>query len=133
MKITMKRPVSQIPGLLLLMSVLTLSSQAQRATEKFIPINQSPGLSGEVTVLGKVEQLQLQEQVITVIEAGGESRNITCTEKTRVWLDRSADRKPAQDGALRHCQVGRRVEIKFQDNDPAKPAEWVKVQMTGSD
>ena len=126
----MRKPLSNLLGLVLLLAALTIPVQAQKLTEKYIPIGQSPGLSGKFTVIGKVEDLNVEGQCITVLDANRKSYTVLCTEKTRFWLDRSAVDKPNQDGALRQCQMGRRVEVKFRDNDPAKPAEWVKVQVT---
>jgi hypothetical protein len=126
----MKNCIAGLLKVILLLGALTTPVQAQKLTEKYIPIGRSPGLSGKFTVIGKVDKLDFEEQCITVLDANRKSYIIVCTEKTHFWLDRSAVEKPNQDGALRQCQRGRRVEIKFRDNDLAKPAEWVKVEVT---
>ncbi len=109
-------------------AALTLAASGQKMTEIYIPIGQSPGLSGKHTVIGKVEQLNIDAKSLEIIDETGKVHNIPCTDETRFWIDRSSADSPNQKGSLSQCQEGRRVEIKYQDNDPSKPAEWVKVR-----
>lgn len=103
-----------------------LIARAQKATEQFIPIGQSPGLSGKATVIGTVEAIDVAARTMTV-SAGATSYRCALTDRTRIWIDRSAQRLSAMTGRLADLQKGRRVEVKFTDAT-RKTAEWVKVE-----
>lgn len=106
-----------------------LIARAQKATEQFIPIGQSPGLSGRATVIGTVEAVDAAARTMTV-NAGATSYRCALTDRTRIWIDRSAQRLSATTGRLADLQKGRRVEVKFTDAT-RKTAEWVKVEAPG--
>lgn len=106
-----------------------LIARAQKATEQFIPIGQSPGLSGKATVIGTVEAIDAAARTMTV-NAGATSYRCALTDRTRIWIDRSAQRLSATTGRLADLQKGRRVEVKFTDAT-RKTAEWVKVEAAG--
>ena len=43
----------------------------QKATEVFIPVGQSPGLSGKYTSIGKITAIDGANQIITVADSSG--------------------------------------------------------------
>jgi hypothetical protein len=102
---------------------------AQRATEQFIPIGKSPGLSAKVTVVGTIRSRDEGKKTITV---GGPSgpRTARITDRTRIWLDRSSMKATNVQGTFADLKVGRRVECKYYDKDPKEALEWVKVQVS---
>ena len=100
---------------------------AQKTTERFIPIGQSPGLSGKFTLIGKIEAVDLQKKALTCADSTG-SHIVKVTEQTPIWLDRSRLNQTNQTGTLTDCQKGRPVEVKFVDKERKEgPAEWIKV------
>lgn len=99
---------------------------AQEATERFIPIGQSPGISGTYAYLGEVVAVDAARNTVTVRGPAGD-RTIAVTERTRIWLDRSALRQSNLTGAIADLQVGRRVEVKFEDSERREKADWIKV------
>ncbi|MEW5880313.1 MAG: hypothetical protein AB1761_07705 [Pseudomonadota bacterium] len=101
-------------------------AQAQKATEQFIPIRQSPGLSGKSTIIGTIEAVDAAARTITV-NAGSTSYRCALTDRTRIWIDRSAQRLSATSGSIGDLQRGRRVEVKFTDAT-RNAVEWVKVE-----
>ena len=102
---------------------------AHRATERYIPIGASPGVSGKLTYIGVVESMDRAAQTIRV-KAGDHSVGMTCNERTRFWLDRSKIRKTNLEGSIADCLLGRRVEIRFVNDDrEAAVAAWVKVEI----
>jgi hypothetical protein len=103
------------------------SVQAEKSTELYIPIGQSPGLSGEYTVMGKIDQVNPRNQSIKMSGPSG-SYTVKLTEHTFIYLDRSKVRLPNNYGTLADCKVGDTVEVKFEDNSRSKPIEWIKVQ-----
>jgi len=104
-----------------------LSVQAEKETELYIPIGQSPGLSGKYTVMGKIDQVDSQNQSIKMSGPSG-SYSVKLTPDTSIYLDRSNDRLPNTYGTLADCRAGDTVEVKFEDNSRNKSAEWIKVE-----
>jgi hypothetical protein len=99
-------------------------AHGQKSTERYIPIGQSPGLSGKTTYVGTIDAVAPEKRTIT---AGGHTVRIT--ERTRIWQDRSRQKLGARSGDIGDLRPGRRVEIKY--DDPARPqaADWIKVEV----
>ena len=108
----------------LLLAVAT-PLRGQEATERFLPIGQSPGQSGKTTRVGTVESVNLQAHSFTVA-ADGQVTGMAWTGRTRFWLDRSRQQLGTLKGAAGDIQAGRRVEIKADKND-AGLADWIKI------
>ena len=87
---------------------------AQKETERYIPLGQSPGVS--------------QKQMVTIVEPAGR-RTVKITEKTRVWLDRTKLKQANLAGSFADLQKGRRVEVKYEDPERRQVADWVKVEI----
>ncbi len=104
-------------------------ASAQKSTEIYIPIGKSPGLSGEYTKMGTIEEVSAQEQAITMSDAA-ESYTIQVAEGTSIWLDKSKMKSTNEVGSFSDLVAGRMVEVKFKDNDPERGVEWIKVQIT---
>ncbi|MFQ5847661.1 MAG: hypothetical protein ACE5IQ_08355 [Candidatus Methylomirabilales bacterium] len=106
-------------------------AHGQKATEMFIPLGQSPGLSHKVTIIGTIQSVKSRGQSITV---AGPSRTwrAKVTDRTRIWLDRSTLRLPNQYGTFATLRKGQVVEIKYQGKERKDNgrAEWIKVQVT---
>ena len=104
-----------------------VSVQAEKATELFIPIDQSPGVSGEHTFTGKIDQVNPSNQTIKMSGHSG-SYTVKLTQKTFIYLDRSSVQLSNSYGTLEDCGAGDTVDVKFIDNSPNKPLEWIKVK-----
>lgn len=109
------------------------SAHGQRATEIYIPVGQSPGVSGKYTMIGKIETINAQGRIVTIAGPSG-TYTATITSRTKIWVDRSKLRLPNQKGTFSDLQKGLTVEIKYEDPKQMGKgaAEWVKVQPTGS-
>jgi hypothetical protein len=111
------------PRLIALAAMIALLSSApalgQKATEQFIPIGQSPGLSGQYTSVGTIEAADATGRTISV---GG--RSVQVTERTRIWLDFAA-------GGFDDLQPGRRAEVMYEDDARKEFAAWIKVVTHG--
>ena len=116
-------------GVLVTLFVGLPDAQAQKASEIYIPIGQSPGLSGQYTEVGKIDAANAQDQTITMTNSSG-SYTVEITESTNIWLDRSKLQLTNQKGAFANLQTGQTIEVKHKDNDPGGPVEWIKVQVT---
>lgn len=104
-------------------------ADAQRTTEQFIPIGQSPGLSGVVTYLGEIVAVQSGTGTLTMRRPGDtDPVTVAITGDTRIWLDRSAIGLPNVIGEFGDLAVGAVAEIHFRDQDTRRSATWVKIQ-----
>ena len=96
--------------------------EGQMMTEQFIPIGQSPGLSGNYSDIGRIEAVDTAARRITL--AG---RSIAVTPRTRIWLDRSALEQTNVRGRFADLRRGLRAEVKYEDETRRETAAWIKV------
>ena len=106
----------------------TLEASGQQATEMFIPIGQSPGLSNKGSVIGTLESVDPGKRMVTISSPSG-AQTVGITDRTLIWLDRSEQKQPNQNGAINDLQKGRKIEIKVRKGEPKPVAEWIKVQV----
>ena len=131
---TIRRFVVALVGMSVLLGGGPPAPSAQEMTEQFIPVGQSPGLSGKYTVIGKLQSVNAREQICSVASAAG-TVNVRITERTKIWLDRSLLRQPNVKGTIADLKPGLTVEVKpegHQSGAPSGPAEWIKVQVAAS-
>lgn len=111
---------------------MTLLSQSfahgQRETERFIPIGQSPGVSGKATRIGTVASVDTRARAF-VLETPQGRITIPVGDTTRVWLDRTLLRQSALTGGFADVQPGRRVEVHFDDPRDAAHVYWIKIEV----
>ena len=100
----------------------------QEATEMYIPIGQSPGVSGKSTLLGTIESVDPGKRMLTVSGPAG-TRKFQIADRTLIWIDRSAQKQRNQTGTLADLQRGRKVEIKPDEGAGQAVAKWIKVQL----
>ena len=113
-----------VPALL-----LAGGASAQERTERFIPIGESPGISGVYSTIGTILTADADDRTVTV-QSGAERWTIRVTEDTDIWIDRSAMRQTNLVGDWSDLEVGRTVEIKCVDFETKEVADWVKVAGT---
>ena len=100
--------------------------EAQQATEQYIPIGYSPGISNEYSHVGTIKAVSSEERTITVQDATG-TYTFEVTPVTRIYLDRSQATKTNLVGRWEDCQVGQRVEVMYQ-HDNKSIADWIKLK-----
>lgn len=106
-------------------------AHGQKATEMFIPLGQSPGLSNTVTVIGSIKTINAQKRTIDV--AGPSTTwNVQITDRTRIWLDKSKLRLANQSGTFADLRKGQLVEVKYEGRERKNKgaAEWIKIQVS---
>jgi hypothetical protein len=106
-----------------------LEASGQQATEMFIPIGQSPGLSGKGSLIGTLESVDPGKRMVTISSPSGAQR-VGITDRTLIWLDRSQQKQANHDGAIDDLQKGRKVEVKLRKGEPKAVAEWIKLQVS---
>jgi hypothetical protein len=117
-------------GLLLATVAVTAPAFGQKATERYIPIGRSPGLSEEQTSIGEIVEVEAEPRTITVAGREGHRYTVSITDETLIWLDRTPIRKTNLSGTFEDLRKGRRVEVKYKDPQRRELAEWVKVEIT---
>jgi hypothetical protein len=101
---------------------------AQRATEMFVPIGQSAGLSGKHTLQATVQAVNAAERSLTLVHDGA-TVTVKLGATAPVWIDRSKQQQSSSAGSLADARPGMVAEVKFVKNSRAGgEAEWVKLQ-----
>ena len=123
---------SKFTGLLIAATLLmvpflgTSLIYGQEATEQFIPIGYSPGISYKYSIIGKIVDVDQEAHTIVVDSNRGE-RMIRVMPTTRIWLDRSKQERTNTVGSYSDCVVGRKVEV-MHDHDNESVADWIKIE-----
>lgn len=133
---TVRKLVVAVVGMSALLWGGASTPSAQQMTEQYIPIGQSPGLSGKYTVIGKLQSVNAREQTCAVAGATG-ALNVKITERTKIWLDRSKLQQANLRGTFADLRPGATVEVKAEGHQRGAssgpgPAEWIKVQVPAS-
>lgn len=110
-------------GLLAGLLAATAITVAQEAAEQYIPIGESPGLSGDKTVKGQVIRVDYDADML-MVKGRSETRIIRTDDATRFYLDRTDQKRSNRLGDFSDCQVGREVEVLVGDDDKA---DWIKI------
>lgn len=108
-------------------------AHGQQATEIYIPIGRSPGLSGKITFIGRIETVSPGDRSFSVIGPSGTASAVV-TSRTKIWLDRSELRLSNTTGAFADLRTGLTVEIKYEGSERKSQgaAEWIKVRVEAS-
>jgi hypothetical protein len=115
----------------LLAALLAAPARGQEATERYIPLGRSPGLSGELTSIGEIAEADPRARTLTLtlVDARG-THTVKITERTRIYLDRTKLKQSNLTGSFDDLRKGRRAEVKYADPAQKQAADWVKVEIT---
>lgn len=108
------------------------SADAQKMTEIYIPIGQSPGLAG-YTKIGTVASVNIPDNTFILTDSLQHDYSVQLTDSTSIWLDRSRMKEQNRTGTIKDIQEGRLAEVKFYlapDSTYLEAAEWVKIRIT---
>jgi hypothetical protein len=117
--------VTAIFIILFAMAPVTL---AEKATELYIPMGKSPGLSGKYSTEGRIERVDYQKNMLTM-STGSHSYPVKVTERTMIYLDRSKVGQSNLYGSFADCKKGMMIEVRFEKDERGRPAEWIKLEM----
>ena len=109
--------------LTLLALLAVIPAAAQRATEVYIPIGESPGVSGSDSVIGTITDVDYSQHKMTVTSDGA-AQTVKTTTETRYYLDKSADAESSKAAGFDECREGRRIEAYLDDSGYAI---WIKI------
>ena len=102
-------------------------ARAQQQTEIYIPIGESPGLSGTYTDVGQILGFDADSRTLSLAAEGG-TRPVRITSDTEIWLDRTGAKLRNVGGGVSDLVSGRRAEVKYLDPGKRQSAIWVKVE-----
>lgn len=117
-----KHSAIALPWLGALMSVSGLAL-AQHATERYIPIGESPGVTSHI---GEIVAIDAPRRTLTIATADGRY-TIRVTSATQIWQDRSGARRSNTSGTYADCEVGERAEVSYAADSP-DVARWIKIE-----
>lgn len=99
-------------------------ARGQQATEVYIPIGKSPGISVSRSYIGEIRQVDYAARSIEMLGKDG-AKSINVNDKTTYYLDRSHYRKKSTTGEMSDCKVGRRIEANVSDDGTVV---WIKIE-----
>jgi hypothetical protein len=110
---------------------LAVSHQAisQKTTEVFIPLGKSPGVSGKMTIIGKVESIKPGTHSITVRQDDNTRTIIEIDKNTPIYLDKSDIGETNSSGRWEDIQPGRVIEVKYRGAIQQGALDWIKIQV----
>ena len=114
-------------GWIIILGITAIVS-AEKATELYIPIGQSPGLSDSSNLIGRIHAVDYKNRSLTVDGASGRL-TVHATEYTLIYLDKSKLRQPNQYGTFSDVKPSITVEVRFESGKRHRPAEWIKLQI----
>jgi len=121
----MRNRLALFTSMIVVLSGVTLSANAQKATEAFIPIGKSPGVSGVSTYIGTIDSVDVADRTVTI--RGDELlESVEISGETKVWLDLSKYKTKNRAATLQDLKEGLRIEAKPQHDRPDR-AEWIKI------
>jgi len=112
--------------LTIILCALSFCLHAQKETEVFIPIGKSPGVSGKYSMICKVEMVKANDSIMTIRQESG-VMNLKMTEQTKIYLDKSKLKLQNKKGVLADIKPGITMEVKYVDNKPSNPVDWIKL------
>ena len=114
--------------------LLTVSIYAQKSTEIFVPIGESPGLSGKYSVVGEIRSFDCANRIVTIRNDDGE-HSARVTDTTIIWMDGTEIKKTNREGSVTDCRAGRLCEVKYVYDGANRTgdAEWIKIRVSASD
>jgi len=115
--------VAHVKAFVLALALFNTDALAQAATEVFIPIGRSPGVSGKTSIVGVIESREPGDGLVVA------GRQFFVDFDTQIYLDRNKLRETNTIGTTRDLQIGVTVEVKPQ-RENERVADWIKVEVT---
>lgn len=123
---TMRNCLAGFAAALFVLLLSAAPAAAQQATERFIPLGQSPGISGTRTDMGVIVAADAAAGTVT-FGAGAERHTVRLTPQTNIWVDRTRYGKTNLMGRFEDLVAGRALEVRYVDPATRETADWIKV------
>ena len=127
----MKTILKHMKGILItaILCWMSYDTYAQKETELFIPIGQSPGVSGKLSAMGRCETIIPRDSAINFMQEPGGMKRCKLSKCSAIYLDKSKLKLTNTKGTLADIKPGSMIEVKYVDNKPDGLIEWIKVQV----
>lgn len=122
----MRKAALVVTGVFITLLCNSSFSHGQKQTERFIPLGQSPGISGKYTTIGKIQTVNGQSRTLVIANESG-TYTVKITDRTKIWLDRSKSKLSTIHASMTDLKPGSLAEVKYEDENK-HIAEWIKVQ-----
>lgn len=122
----MRKAALVVTGVFITLLCNSSFSHGQKQTERFIPLGQSPGISGNYTTIGKIQAVNGQSRTLVIANESG-TYTVKITDRTKIWLDRSKSKLSTINVSMTDLKPGNLAEVKYEDENK-HIAEWIKVQ-----
>lgn len=122
----MRKAALVVTGVCITLLCNSSFSHGQKQTERFIPLGQSPGISGNYTTIGKIQAVNGQSRTLVIANESG-TYTVKITDRTKIWLDRSKSKLSTIHVSMTDLKPGNLAEVKYEDENK-HIAEWIKVQ-----
>jgi hypothetical protein len=122
----MRKAALVVTGVFIMLLCNSSFSHGQKQTERFIPLGQSPGISGNYTTIGKIQAVNGQSRTLVIANESG-TYTVKITDRTKIWLDRSKSKLSTINVSMTDLKPGNLAEVKYEDENK-HIAEWIKVQ-----
>jgi hypothetical protein len=122
----MRKAALVVTGVFITLLCNSSFSHGQKQTERFIPLGQSPGISGNYTTIGKIQAVNGQSRTLVIANESG-TYTVKITDRTKIWLDRSKSKLSTIHVRMTDLKPGNLAEVKYEDENK-HIAEWIKVQ-----
>jgi len=110
---------------LLASSMVSLTAAGHPATELYIPIGKSPGISHVKSYIGQIQSPGAAQVGFTMM-VNGSAKYVAFDELTKIYLQYETPGKNNALGSYADCQAGRTTEVYLADDGKAR---WIKVLM----
>lgn len=111
----------------LAIAMTTTAALAQKATEQYIPMGRSPGLSGQYTDIADIVSIDGDQRLLTIRADSGE-KQVRVAQETRIWFDRTRYGRPNFTVRFEDLTPGQRVEVYYGDaTRQPLVADWIKA------
>jgi len=110
---------------LLASSMVSLTAAGHPATELYIPIGKSPGISHVKSYIGQIQSLSAAQVGLTMM-VGDSAKYVPFNESTKIYLQYETPGKNNALGRYADCQAGRNAEVYLADDGKVR---WIKVLM----
>jgi hypothetical protein len=118
------QPIKQVMAILVLVASSIPLALGQLASEIYIPIGKSPGLSHIHTIIGIISAIDPYYRTVVT-----DNQTILIKDSTRIWLDRTKRAESNSIGSFTDLLPGRTIEVLLLASDDAMIADWVKVEI----
>ena len=107
------------------------SGLGQEMTEKYIPVDAYPQLTGKYMIVGNIVSVDKDMRAFG-LQSDGSTQKFLVANNTMIWLDRSLRKEANTDGTFSELKTGLKAEVKVLGPGRMHTARWVKVQVPAS-